>query len=274
MTLICAIVISMKEGNADANERLLQRAWFYGRFFKVVPFLECFILNGSVAEGRAKAGSDIDVLVIAKQGRIYTVRFLVLLIAMVLGIKRSKDESKDHAGKFCFNFFLVSNYLLIFHKYSQEQRNRYCAKNYSQSVLLWGDGELFDRFMRENEKWWGRYLTQESKVKSQNLNLELKTKEETVIGGHSERCNFGAKNLGVSRTLLDAVAKGDLDPSLTLRMTRKVVEIILSGKFGNFIEKILKRIQIRSIEKDSRTYAYPELIAYNDNELRFHPPKW
>ena len=47
---------------------------------------------------------------------------------------------------------------------------------------------------------------------------------------------------------------------------------LLSGKFGNVPEAILKKIQIRKIEKSPKiTKTYNPRIIYNDNELEFHP---
>ena len=53
---------------------------------------------------------------------------------------------------------------------------------------------------------------------------------------------------------------------------KKVREIILSGKFGDLIENILKKIQIKKIEKSLKTEeSYKPRIIYGDGELELHP---
>ena len=58
-----------------------------------------------------------------------------------------------------------------------------------------------------------------------------------------------------------------------LRVFARIMESFLKGKTGDRLENKLKNIQTRSIEKDPRTRLYPQLIVYNNREMRFHPPK-
>jgi predicted nucleotidyltransferase len=54
-------------------------------------------------------------------------------------------------------------------------------------------------------------------------------------------------------------------------IVKKILEKILKGKFGNFIEKIFKKYQLRKIEKSiKKSKGYKPQIRINDNELRFH----
>lgn len=47
---------------------------------------------------------------------------------------------------------------------------------------------------------------------------------------------------------------------------------LLSGRFGDVLEKLLKKIQIRKIEKSLKTEKlYKPRIVFNDSELEFHP---
>lgn len=51
-----------------------------------------------------------------------------------------------------------------------------------------------------------------------------------------------------------------------------VKEAALSGRFGDLIERLLKRVQVRRIERSMRSDAgYKPRIIYNDTELEFHP---
>lgn len=199
-----------------------------GRMIARLPFVRAVILNGSLASGNHKPSSDIDILIIAKDGRIFSARFFVNIFATIIGVKRSKDDKRGHACKFCFNYFLTKNYLHI--NYPKE-RERYCASNYSKSQFVAGDIGLFKKFMKEN------------------------------------------KSLFVSRGCHpEALAEG----SQILRFAQNDRTII--QKFGelfltSWFEKWAKEYQVKKVESDPRTQQYPNMIVYNDRELRFHPPK-
>lgn len=59
----------------------------------------------------------------------------------------------------------------------------------------------------------------------------------------------------------------------TASWTKKVREWFLGGAFGDWVEKVLRRIQIARIERSLKTDppGYKPRIKYNDEELEFHP---
>lgn len=208
---------------------------YVSKLLMFIPFVRCIILNGSLSMGTFKKSSDIDILIIAKDKRIFTCRFLVVGILALFGLKRSSDESKPHAGKFCVNYFLTESFLTI-PTGRGEKIDRYCAINYSASVFVAGDRKLFDRFMQRNEE---LFCLSASSLpeKSKDIVDRLKVKYCSNIS-----------------------------------IIQNIFEWFLIGSFGNSIEKKLKDIQIRKIELNPQVKKYPDLIAYNDKELRFHPP--
>lgn len=56
-------------------------------------------------------------------------------------------------------------------------------------------------------------------------------------------------------------------------MIKIFFEKIFSGQLGNIVERLLKQIQIKRIERSLRNDAgvYKPRIIYNDSELEFHP---
>jgi len=226
-------------------------------FFLVrMAFVRCVILNGSMASGQVKAPSDIDLLIIAKSGRIFTARFLSLFITYLTGLKRGKDD-KRHGGKFCLNYFLTEDFLTIPHNRS-ETMNKYCAENYSRSILMAGDEKLFNKFMQGNFNWMKRYL------KSQKSKVKIAIQKSKLSVCHSEF-------ISESQRSRNKFLRAESSPLDGVGMT--AMERLLSGKVGDRLEKILKNIQIAKINRDPRTKKYPDLIVVSDNELRFHPPK-
>jgi predicted nucleotidyltransferase len=219
------------------KDKYLKRTVRFSGILQCVPFLRAIILNGSLAGGNIKESSDIDLLIIARSGRIYTTRFFVNLLGNLLGEKRSKNEEKSHAGKFCFNYFLTDGYLKI-PTGRGEKMDKYCAMNYSRSVLLWGDDKLFDKFLAINSDLFAKFGCFSSLNDSKELEYYFPARSITF-----------------------------------LLFIRKMQEIVFGGMFGNWIERRLKHLQIKMIESDPRTSKFPSLIVYNDQEARFHPPK-
>lgn len=93
-----------------------------------------------------------------------------------------------------------------------------------------------------------------------------------IYGGHSYINEFFSANrdwIGDDRLFVDDLRHeraGAAKPRL-------LVEWLLSGKAGNVLEKFLRKIQIRRIEKGLKNDppGYRPRIIYGDNELEFHP---
>jgi hypothetical protein len=53
---------------------------------------------------------------------------------------------------------------------------------------------------------------------------------------------------------------------------KKRLERLLVGRFGDFLENLLKTYQVKRIEATARaTPVYQPRLIYNDDELEFHP---
>lgn len=231
-------------------EKRLKKTRLMAQILQVVPFIRAIVLNGSLAQGKSNQESDIDLLIIVKSGRLFTARLFTLFLSSLTGQRRSKDENRPHAGKFCFNYFLADNYLKIPLGRGKEM-DQYCADNYSKSVLVWGDKVLFQRFFEVNR----------ALFKSATSSHPSPSKGEGEKG----------------TPLLTKERPGEVLPmvkdSQSLTIIRSFKEWIFGGKLGDWFEQRAKNFQIGKIEKDPRTKKYPDLIVYNDREARFHPPK-
>lgn len=223
--------------NKKLTQKLLKKTGFFLKPFFGLPFVRAVFLNGSLAIGQATESSDIDILVVAKSGRIFTVRFLVNTLLSILGVKRSSNERKNHAGKFCSNHFLTEEYLRI-PTGRGERIDQYCADCHGNSVFVLGHREIFGQFKQINIS-----LFKQKRIKIKDEQSELLAQYFPLPNNHF--CLAHAK----------------------------FAEKLLGGKVGDRFEQFIKKVQIRRIERDPRTKKYPDLICYNDRELRFHPPK-
>lgn len=229
------------------------------KLLRLAPYVRCVILNGSMATGNIKESSDIDILIISQSGRIYTCRAAILFWATLTGLKRSSNEKKSYAGKFCFNYFLTDNFLTIPHNRG-EKVDKYCAENYSKSILLWGDNQFFERFMNINLTWMKRYLP---------------SVRHPALPSGPRLCPAETGDAG-STNSSGSISEFPIESGMTNReksIIQKFIDRLLSDKFGNRLEHTLKKIQIARIKKDPAVKKYPKFIVFNDKELRFHYPK-
>jgi len=192
------------------------------------------MLNGSLAEGKIKLSSDIDLLIVAKDGRIFTTRFFASILTWLTSLKRSSDTKKDHSGKFCLNYFLTENFLVI-PTGRGEKVDRYCAHNYSNSLMVWGKRDIYFNFINVNRENWKKYLKKPFAVYRIPYTVYLRK----VL-----KSNFPIRTFHLGIKL------------------RNIVEKMI----GDRIEQYLKKVQLRKIKIDNK------YVVANDKELRFHSP--
>ncbi|MDE2001021.1 MAG: hypothetical protein KGI60_00455 [Patescibacteria group bacterium] len=119
-----------------------QRAWL----FRFIPFVDFVFAAGSLATGNVHEASDFDVIVGARQGRIFTVRFFCFLVFKPLGLwARHPDHSKD---RICFNHFVTPyGYRL------RPPHNAYWQNLYASLIPVYGNPRIMQRFWRANRGW-------------------------------------------------------------------------------------------------------------------------
>ncbi|MDO4713453.1 MAG: hypothetical protein Q4B28_02100 [bacterium] len=76
----------------------------YQRLFAYCPFVQEVYLANSMTFNALTANSDIDIFVIAKEGRVRLARAYMSMIMWILGIKRSRSRS---SMRFCLSFFVT-----------------------------------------------------------------------------------------------------------------------------------------------------------------------
>lgn len=199
----------------------------------IIPFVHLIFVSGSLALGNIKEDGDLDLLVVGKFGRIWTVRFLIVVLTSLLGVRRKKN-SKDVSDKICLNHFITDKSLYIPFK------SIYTSQLYINLKPLYvRDVNLLEKFFRENS-WVGEYVWGwGEKIKIKNLNFNL---------GLGEKADKGI-----------------------VYIIRSAAEKILGGLIGDWIEALLRFLQKRRIERDPLTYKPGGRIVANDYYLEFHP---
>ena len=117
---------------------------------RITPFLKMILISGSLAMGNSKNESDIDLVIAAKKGRIWTVRTFVTLLTSVLGVRRHGNVTKN---KICLNHYITDESLKI------PFESLYNAQNYIHLINVYDseeDKKIFKKFQEEN-KWIKKY---------------------------------------------------------------------------------------------------------------------
>ncbi|MDD4762149.1 MAG: hypothetical protein PHZ25_03970 [Candidatus Pacebacteria bacterium] len=192
------------------------------KWFCHIPFVELVFGTGSMAVGNIKEDSDFDVLIRAKEGRIFTTRFFCKILFGILGLSRKpwhkRSEQKD---KICLSHFFTREIKDPGLPYDEER-----AVLHLYLVPLFGPKEEMKKFFAGLEK------------------VEKRRSYEEDLRHFAEGGSF-IKRWG---------------------------EKILEGKIGDIIEKILKWLQIRKIEKKMKGIEISStgIARYTDQEIKFH----
>ncbi len=193
---------------------------------QITPFLKMVLVSGSLAMGNSKNESDIDLIITAKKGRIWTVRTFVTLLTSVLGARRHSNITKN---KICLNHYITDKSLKI------PFESLYNAQSYVHLINIYNseeDKKIFQKFQEENE-WIKKYAR-----------------------------NYKLSELGGFRSINRNKMLGSIS---------KIFEVILSGKFGDCLEKKLSEIQSGRIKKDKLYKKSGGRITIDDDQLEFHP---
>lgn len=137
----------MTESDLALFEQKWRKFLKYRWLFSFIPFLDFVLVAGSLASGNVHADSDFDVIVGARNGRIFTVRDFCVFIFGILGIRRKGlAHKKNSRDKICFNHFVTSNAYRLSPPY-----NDYWIMLYQSIIPVYGDEEAVKKFFAANE---------------------------------------------------------------------------------------------------------------------------
>ncbi len=119
------------------------------KWLQIIPYVKMVAVSGSLAMYNAREDSDIDLLIIARHKRIWTVRFLTSLFFQVLGKRRHGAKTAD---RFCLNHFITDQSLKI------DFPSLYNAQTYAHLVVvLENEKGIYNKFQQANN-WIRDYL--------------------------------------------------------------------------------------------------------------------
>lgn len=121
----------------------LRRTWL----LRHIPFVELALAAGSMATGKVNPDSDFDVIVGARQGRIFTARFFSVLAFGAFGWRRKKLSHKESAANtVCLNHFVTPSAYRL-----SPPHNEYWQDLYRNLVPIYGDTVKVLAFFSAND---------------------------------------------------------------------------------------------------------------------------
>lgn len=161
-----ALVAKRIEAIKESEEKL-KKLFRYRWMFLGTAFLDGAFISGSVAGGWTRKGSDIDVLVVAKKGRIWTCRLFLTLWTSALGVRR---KGVNIANQICLNHYITDESLAI------PFQSLYNAHTYINLIPLVNRSKVFEKFFQKNI-WIGNYIcTTFNVVQSDEYSYKFPTK--------------------------------------------------------------------------------------------------
>ncbi len=135
------------------------------------PFLKGVFVSGSLAINNSNKSSDIDLMIIAEKGRIFTVRFFLTLF---LSIIRERRTPHKIAGKICLNHYLADNALRV------NFPSVYNAYTYLHLKPIISREGVFERFRKEQD-WMKDYILFWDKIFKPPFQIEKKSKTAVIL---------------------------------------------------------------------------------------------
>ncbi len=120
------------------------------KILQIVPFIKFMMVSGSLAMGNTKKESDIDLIIVAKKGRIWTARTLITLLTSVLGVRRHGNITQD---KICLNHYITDQSLKI------PFESLYNAQSYCHLISIYDNPKFHQNFQKANQ-WITKYVHQ------------------------------------------------------------------------------------------------------------------
>lgn len=119
------------------------------RLLKLIPYVKSVAISGSVSMTSPKPKSDIDFFVISQKNRIWTVRFLTVLLTHIIGQRRYKTTIDN---KICLNLYIA------------DEKTVFPIQNIASSHMIAKmlpiyQKDVFGKFLDANKNWISKFIT-------------------------------------------------------------------------------------------------------------------
>ncbi|MBU4368263.1 hypothetical protein KJ575_00890 [Patescibacteria group bacterium] len=230
-----------------ADEKFRKSRWIL-KFISYLPFVRLMMISGTMALGNPYKESDLDLLVVAKSGRIWTARAIITFFALIFGKYRHAGKTKN---RLCLNHYITDKSLTV------DFGNLYKAQEYLNLLPVSGDLKIYQEFLVANQNWMENYVPsnrdENEPANAENLRfisqskifLKIKDFFEWTLGGKfgnwSERFFKKIQIFFIQKNPLSDKPKGRLrytDDNLVFHPVLIEPEVI--ERFNKKMEEIVK----------------------------------
>jgi hypothetical protein len=134
-------LVAKRIANGKISDRKIRRLRSVSKWLRFVPFVRMVGVTGGLAMKNAKSGSDWDLLIVLKHGKIWTGRTLVTALVHLLKKRRHDEKISD---RICLNYFITEESLEV------ATKDLFSASEYMFLFPLFG-WESFNRFQIRNQ---------------------------------------------------------------------------------------------------------------------------
>jgi len=120
----------------------------YIKFIKWIPWIRMIWIWNSISMNSATKDSDIDLLIVTENKKIWLVRILVTIIFQILNVRKN---DKHHAWRFCLSFFCTLNWLDFWKIKLKKDPYLYFWILYFKPILDYN--WTYELFLKKNESW-------------------------------------------------------------------------------------------------------------------------
>jgi hypothetical protein len=128
--------IKARESGKKAAERMMKHAKRFSNLISRFPFVRCVCISGSLSKGHIDEQGDVDYFIIAKPGRLWIARTLLIGFKKVFLLNSKKY--------FCVNYFIDTEHLEI------PDKNIFTATEIRTLIPMF-DGQVYSDFLATNE---------------------------------------------------------------------------------------------------------------------------
>lgn len=137
-----------KKAPGKYDSLYLKKTWEYLRYIQWIPGLLMVWVGNSLSMNAWKKTSDIDLLIVTQENRMWLVRILVTII---FSITKQRKTHSQHAGKFCLSFFCTDKNLNFWNFTLWQDIYLYFWILHFKPILNYN--KTYELFLQENKKW-------------------------------------------------------------------------------------------------------------------------
>lgn len=141
--------IATRHERALVAKRLWKRVERFRLLFETIPYIKLVAICNNLALSNTKPGSDIDLFIVTKPGRLFITRLILTCWLHLFGVRRHGEKISE---RFCLSFFATEE-ALNFEYLRRGPVDIYLAYWLQTIKPICGERETYHALLHENEAW-------------------------------------------------------------------------------------------------------------------------